>query len=109
MVLMTYDPIVAKFCARLRTSMPHPLVEGRHLKKSYGLQVVLDDLSFLIAEKQKVALIGRNGAGKSTLLKILTGAEQADGGEVQFYPLARVGVVEQHEILPQDISTLEYL
>ena len=89
--------------------MPHPLVEGRHLKKSYGLQVVLDDLSFLIAEKQKVALIGRNGAGKSTLLKILTGAEQADGGEVQFYPLARVGVVEQHEILPQDISTLEYL
>ncbi|MBI4435141.1 ABC-F family ATP-binding cassette domain-containing protein [Candidatus Uhrbacteria bacterium] len=89
--------------------MPHPLVEGRHLTKSYGLQVVLDDLSFLVTEKQKVALIGRNGAGKSTLLKILTRTEQADGGEVQFYPLARVGVVEQHEILPGTISTLAYL
>ncbi len=89
--------------------MPHPLVEGHHLKKSYGLQVVLDDLSFLVTEKQKVALIGRNGAGKSTLLKILTGAEQADGGEVQFYPLARVGVVEQHEVLPASASTLAYL
>lgn len=89
--------------------MPHPLVEGRHLKKSYGLQVVLDDLSFLVTEKQKIALIGRNGAGKSTLLKILTEVEQADSGKVQFYPLARVGVVEQHEILPTDCSTLTYL
>jgi len=63
--------------------MPHPLVEGKNLKKAYGLQVVLDDLSFLITEKQKIALIGRNGAGKSTLLKILTGAEQADYGKTQ--------------------------
>ncbi|PJE77133.1 hypothetical protein COV05_00795 [Candidatus Uhrbacteria bacterium CG10_big_fil_rev_8_21_14_0_10_48_16] len=89
--------------------MPHPLVEGRNLKKAYGLQVVLDDLSFLVTEKQKVALIGRNGAGKSTLLKILMGTEQADGGDVQFYPNARVGVVEQHEVLPDHISTQEYL
>jgi len=71
--------------------------------------VVLDDLSFLVTEKQKVALIGRNGAGKSTLLKILMGTEQADGGDVQFYPNARVGVVEQHEVLPDHISTQEYL
>lgn len=89
--------------------MAHTLVEGRSIRKSYGLQVVLDDLSFLVSEKQKVALIGRNGAGKSTLLKILTGAEQADGGEVQFYPISRVGIVEQHEILPDDISTLLFL
>ena len=89
--------------------MAHPLVEGRNLRKSYGLQVVLDDLSFLITEKQKIALIGRNGAGKSTLLKILMGDEQADGGKAMFYPLARVGVVQQHEILPSDESTLIYL
>ncbi|MBT5807975.1 ABC-F family ATP-binding cassette domain-containing protein [Candidatus Uhrbacteria bacterium] len=89
--------------------MPHPLVEGRKLRKAYGLQVVLDDLSFLVSEKQKIALIGRNGAGKSTLIKILTGAEQADGGESQFYPLARVGIVEQHAVLPEDVTTLEFL
>ncbi|MBI2473624.1 ATP-binding cassette domain-containing protein [Candidatus Uhrbacteria bacterium] len=89
--------------------MPHPLVEGRNLKKAYGLQVVLDDLSFLITEKQKIALIGRNGAGKSTLLKILTGSKQADSGEIFFYPQAQVGIVEQHEVLPCEKTTLEHL
>ncbi len=89
--------------------MAHPLIEGRKIRKAYGLQVVLEDLSFLITEKQKVALIGRNGAGKSTLLKILMGSEKADGGEVQFYPQAKVGVVEQHELLPSEITTLEHL
>ncbi|HAU66216.1 MAG: putative ABC transporter ATP-binding protein ybiT [Candidatus Uhrbacteria bacterium GW2011_GWF2_39_13] len=89
--------------------MPHPLVEGKNLQKTYGLQVVLDDLSFLITEKQKIALIGRNGAGKSTLLKILTGVEQTDFGEVLFYPQTHIGVVEQHEILPSEKKTLEHL
>ncbi|MBT4857298.1 ABC-F family ATP-binding cassette domain-containing protein [Candidatus Uhrbacteria bacterium] len=89
--------------------MPHPLVEGHKIKKAYGLQVVLDDLSFLITEKQKIALIGRNGAGKSTLLKILMDQEESDFGDVKFYSQARVGVVKQHEVLPDDISTLEYL
>ena len=89
--------------------MPHPLIEGKQLRKKYGLQVVLDELSFLIAEKQKIALIGRNGAGKSTLLKLITGDEEADGGKVKFYPKARLGVVEQHEVLPSDCTTLEHL
>jgi len=89
--------------------MPHPLLEGRKLRKKYGLQTVLDDLSFLITEKQKVALIGRNGAGKSTLLKLITGDEEADDGEVFFYPQARLGVVKQHEELPGDCSSLEFL
>ncbi|MCR4314598.1 MAG: ATP-binding cassette domain-containing protein [Candidatus Uhrbacteria bacterium] len=89
--------------------MPHALVEGHSLKKSYGLQTILDDVSFLIDEKQKIALIGRNGAGKSTLLKMLMGVEETDGGSVQFSRNTRVGVVEQHEILPSDKTTLEHL
>jgi len=89
--------------------MAHPLIEGKSIQKAYGLQVVLDDLSFLISEKQKIALIGRNGAGKSTLLKIITGDEQSDAGKVTFHPLARVGIVEQHEMLPDDKSTLIHL
>ncbi|MFC1787913.1 ABC-F family ATP-binding cassette domain-containing protein [Patescibacteria group bacterium] len=89
--------------------MPHQLVEGLKIRKNYGLQTVLKDLSFLISEKQKIALIGRNGAGKSTLLKILMGSEEADDGSVQFYPLARVGVVLQHEVLPSNVSTQIYL
>lgn len=89
--------------------MPDPLAEGRNLRKAYGLQVVLDDLSFLVTEKQKIALIGRNGAGKSTMLKLLMGIEQPDAGHVKFYPTARVGVVEQHEVLPVDIDTVTFL
>jgi len=89
--------------------MPHPLLEGRQLRKTYGLQTVLDGLSFLVTEKQKVALIGRNGAGKSTLLKLITGAEQPDGGEVFFYPQTRLGVVKQHEELPDEGTVLEFL
>ncbi|MFH1711685.1 MAG: ribosomal protection-like ABC-F family protein [Patescibacteria group bacterium] len=89
--------------------MPHPLVEGKNISKAYGLQVVLDDLSFLITEKQKIALIGRNGAGKSTLLKLLMSLDQADAGQIQFFAQTRIGVVEQHEVLPTDISTLQYL
>ncbi len=89
--------------------MPRPLLEGKGISKSYGKQVVLNDLSFVILEGMKVALIGRNGAGKSTLLNIVTGTEEADGGEVATLPWTRVGIVKQHEILPGDISTEVFL
>jgi ATP-binding cassette subfamily F protein 3 len=89
--------------------MPLPLLEGQHLRKRYGLQIVLEDLSFLISEKQKIALIGRNGAGKSTLLKLITGAQEADGGKVVLHAHTRLGIVKQHEELPDNISGLAYL
>ena len=82
-----------------------PLLEGKNIKKAYGRQVVLDDLSFIVSEGMKVALVGRNGAGKSTLLNILNGREEADSGEVSILPWTRVGVVHQHEILPDTPAT----
>jgi ATP-binding cassette subfamily F protein 3 len=89
--------------------MPRPLLEVKDIKKSYGRQAVLNDLSFIVLEGQKIALIGRNGAGKSTLLNILTGKEEMDGGEVSLLPWTRVGMVAQHETLPSDVTTEEYL
>lgn len=86
----------------------HPLLEGRNLKKAYGLQTVMEDLSFLISEKEKIALIGRNGAGKSTLLKIITQQEEPDAGEVFFYPGAKIGVVKQHESFPPNQTLLSF-
>jgi ATP-binding cassette subfamily F protein 3 len=86
-----------------------PLLEVKNIGKSYGRQVVLDDLSFVVSEGQKIALIGRNGAGKSTLLNILIGKEEAEKGEVIVLPWTRVGVVAQHEVLPADMSTEQYL
>ena len=92
-----------------RSAVSRPLLEVKKLGKSYGRQVVISDLSFLVSEGEKIALIGRNGAGKSTLLNILVGSEETDAGEVTFLPWTRIGVVKQHEVLPGDITTEAYL
>ncbi len=87
-----------------------PLLEIKNVRKTYGRQVVLDDVSFVVIEGQKIALIGRNGAGKSTLLKIAIGDEEADGIEgIKILPWTRVGIVKQHDILPADETTEMYL
>ena len=46
-----------------------------HVSKSYGEKTLFQDLSFTIAEKERVGLIGVNGTGKSTLLKIIAGLD----------------------------------
>jgi ATP-binding cassette subfamily F protein uup len=52
------------------------------LSKAFGTEILFEDISFTISEKDKTALIGPNGAGKSTLLKILMDEEKADDGYV---------------------------
>ncbi|MFZ2682093.1 MAG: ABC-F family ATP-binding cassette domain-containing protein [Patescibacteria group bacterium] len=89
--------------------MSKPLFEVKNLRKSYGKQVVFDELSFVVSEGEKVALVGRNGAGKSTLLNILMGLEEADAGQVAPLPWTRLGMVAQHEHLPSDVTTAEFL
>jgi ATP-binding cassette subfamily F protein uup len=59
-----------------------PALTAQHLRKSFGVQVVLEDATFTLGRGEKVALIGANGAGKSTLAKILAGVETPDGGTV---------------------------
>ena len=53
-----------------------------HVKKSYGLRVLFDDVTFAVDGGQKLGLIGLNGAGKTTLLKIIAGLAEADSGEI---------------------------
>jgi rhamnose transport system ATP-binding protein len=59
-----------------------PLVELRHITKSYGGVHAVSDVSFPIGAASVHALVGENGAGKSTLVKILTGIVHAEEGEV---------------------------
>jgi ATP-binding cassette subfamily F protein 3 len=54
-----------------------------NLKKAYGGQDVLKDVSFEVGDREKVALVGANGAGKSSLLKIVAGILQPDEGSVR--------------------------
>lgn len=53
-----------------------------NIKKSYGIKEILNNVSFNINEKEKVALVGVNGAGKSTLFKIINGEISKDDGEI---------------------------
>ena len=59
-----------------------PYLDVQNLTKSFGADVLFRDISFSIAEGQKVGLIARNGTGKSTLLSILTDREGYDSGRV---------------------------
>jgi ABC-type nitrate/sulfonate/bicarbonate transport system ATPase subunit len=59
-------------------------LQVRGLRKAFGERAVLDDISFDVAAGEVVALVGASGSGKSTLLSILTGALDADDGEIRF-------------------------
>lgn len=58
------------------------ILQGNKLERSFAGQVLFDNISLQIDERDRIALVGKNGAGKSTLLKILVGEEAATSGEV---------------------------
>ncbi|MDB6080805.1 MAG: tylosin resistance protein, partial [Chlamydiia bacterium] len=65
------------------------------LSKAHGTQELFEDISFTIAEGDRIGLLGPNGAGKSTLLKILMGLEKADYGSISRRQGLRVGYASQ--------------
>jgi len=72
-----------------------PYLDVQHLTKSFGALTLFRDISFSIAEGQKVGLIAKNGTGKSTLLSILSGKEGYDSGDIVFRRDLKVGILEQ--------------
>ena len=72
-----------------------PYLDVQNLSKRFGAQVLFENISFSIAEGQRVGLIAQNGTGKSTLLAMLTGHEGKDGGEIVYRNGLRVGFLEQ--------------
>ena len=59
------------------------MIKVEHLKKSYGENEVLKDISFTVARGEVVALIGFSGSGKSTALRIVAGLDKCDSGTVK--------------------------
>lgn len=90
-----------------------------HLYKSYGKQLVLNDISFAIKSGEIVGFLGNNGAGKSTTMKIITGYLNADSGHVDVCgvdvakdPLEahrRIGYLPEHNPIYPDMYVREYL
>ena len=62
--------------------MANPVLEARHLRKQFGEQAVLKDISLEVGKGEVVVIVGPSGCGKSTLLRCLNGLETIDGGEV---------------------------
>lgn len=72
------------------------IIMANHLKKSFGVDVVLEDVSFHIDPGDKIALLGVNGAGKTTLFRLLTGELSADEGEIFLSRKLRIAYMQQH-------------
>lgn len=68
---------------------------------------LLDNITFLVNQKDKIGLVGRNGAGKSTLLKLIAGKEQATGGKIVFSPDLTVGYLPQHMIHNEGTTVMQ--
>ena len=68
----------------------------RQLHKAYGIDVILEKITFHIEEREKAAIVGVNGAGKTTLFKVLTGEISADGGEFYLKKDTSLGYLAQN-------------
>ena len=84
-----------------------PYLDVQQLTKSFGSLVLFEQISFSIAEGQKVGLIAKNGTGKSTLLSVLSGKEGYDSGEIIFRRDLRVGMLEQSPVFDPVESVLD--
>lgn len=87
--------------------MPNPLLQIDSLTKSFGDLLLFKDISFGIAEGDKIGLIAANGSGKTTLLNIISGKEPYDSGRVVFRNDIRIDYLEQSPEFNPDLTVLE--
>lgn len=78
-----------------------------NITKTFGSEVVLDQVSFHLEEQEKAAVVGINGAGKTTLLKIIIGELAADSGEVVIAKGKTIGYLAQHQDLESSRTIYE--
>jgi energy-dependent translational throttle protein EttA len=71
------------------------VIEAENVGKAYGDNLLFEGLSFKLPPGGIVGVIGPNGAGKTTLFRLITGQEQADGGEFKTGSTAQLGYVDQ--------------
>ncbi|OYP66888.1 ABC transporter [Prevotella sp. P5-108] len=83
------------------------ILDVQNVSKRFGARELFANLSFSIAEGQKVGFIARNGTGKSTLLSILTGRESQDEGAIVYRNGIRTGYLEQEPVFNPDDTVLD--
>jgi ATP-binding cassette ChvD family protein len=103
--LRAYEELRAEEEARLPETVeitipPGPrlgdvVIEADHLVKSFGEQLLIDDLSFRLPPGGIVGVIGPNGAGKTTLFRMLVGEEKPDAGTIRLGDTVQLAYVDQ--------------
>jgi ATP-binding cassette subfamily F protein uup len=86
-----------------------PLISLQEATKGYSERPLFSNLSLVISERERLALIGNNGCGKSTLLKILAGLEELDSGTLSVRKGIQTAYVSQIDSFPAGLSVGEAL
>lgn len=85
------------------------ILSVENLYKTYGEKTLFDHISFSIAEKQRIGLIGTNGTGKSTLLKYLSGIETVEEGKMIHANSFHIEYLPQQPELEEELTVLEQI
>jgi ATP-binding cassette ChvD family protein len=84
------------------------VIEADHLKKGYGDNLLIEDLSFKLPPAGIVGVIGPNGAGKTTLFRMITAQEKPDGGALRIGETVSLAYVDQsRDALPGEANVWE--
>ena len=78
-----------------------------NLKKTYGVDVIFDNVSFTVNEREKVGIVGKNGAGKTTLFNIIADIEKADSGDIFIAKDSNVGYMSQNVNISSEKTVIE--
>ena len=84
-----------------------PYLDVQNLTKRFGAQVLFENISFSIAEGQKVGLVARNGMGKSTLMSVLMDKEGYESGSIIYRRDLKLGFLEQSPQFDPEESVLD--
>jgi len=82
-------------------------LQVENLTKSFGDNLLFENISFGIADNQRMALIAKNGTGKTTLLNILADKEDYDSGTISFKRDLRISYLDQDPDFPKELSVLD--
>ena len=91
------------FCSQI----PKRMIAGEGLKVEFGVKPLFSDATFVINNRDRIALVGKNGAGKSTMLKILCGMEKPTQGTVSVPADCSIGYLPQVMVLHDDTTVLQ--
>ena len=83
------------------------ILSAKDITKTYGVDTILENVSFHVNEGDRIGIVGANGAGKTTLLNILSGQLAADGGNFFMSQNQVIGYLKQKDNFDRENTVLE--